>query len=198
MSVTPRLEREVGSPLDESNFLHYKIPEGCGPIRYTWRQDRLYRAILLLIPAGLCLAAAGFFWNIAVLPWGVGLWDAGVLGSALTILIWDRKVKRIIVTSAVVGIVVQLLALFLPLSGFLLPLGAGITAIGAAGISGKEAHCFAIREGWWLIPVYAFTALTFLFQLFAAGRLLLAVTAILATSFTVRKLLLPLIVVDEE
>ncbi len=184
--------------MDESNFLHYKIPPGCGPIRYTWRQDRVYRAILLLIPAGLLLAVAGFFWNRALFPWGLGLWDAGVVGSALTILIWDRNVKRIIVGSAVAGVAVQLLALVLPLSQFLLPLGAGITAIGAAGISGKEAHCFAIREGWWLIPFYALTALTFLFQIWIPGEWLLAVTAILATSFTVRKLLLPLIVVDQE
>jgi uncharacterized integral membrane protein len=73
-------------------------------------------------------------------------------------------VKKIILGSILIGIPLQIIGLYGPpqYSGTIILAGIGLVCVGAGGMVGKEAYCFAYREGWvllWLYPILVLTNL---------------------------------------
>ena len=179
---------------------HFTPPPGVQVGAYTAAHDRIYRMFLLLMPVGILLVAVG---QLAGAPvWrlgGVALWDLGLLGAAYMLMVWDQRVKQVILGAAVVGVLLQLAAMAGD-AAVLVPLGAGVAAVGASGIAKKEDFCFNIWQGRVLPWGYALAVLVFLFGLARrsplAGDAVMLLLLYLAASFTWRKLRLPLVVVD--
>jgi hypothetical protein len=84
---------------------------------------------------------------------GIMLFEAGVLLSAVYLLVWMSWVKKMILGSVIIGIVLQIGGFYLPEEhvGKALIAGIGFVCAGAAGMVGKEAYCFGYREGWVLM-----------------------------------------------
>ena len=127
-------------------------------ITYRRRHDISYRAGLVIQVLGAAVLAvlypmANPFYSI-----GIMLFNAGALLSAVYLLVWMSWVKKIIVGSILIGIPLQIIGLYTPpqYSGTIILAGIGLVCVGAGGMVGKEAYCFAYREGWillWLYPI---------------------------------------------
>jgi uncharacterized integral membrane protein len=127
-------------------------------ITYRRRHDISYRAGLIVQVLGTAVLAvlypmANPFYSI-----GIMLFNAGALLSGTYLLVWMSWVKKIILGSILIGIPLQIIGLYAPpqYSGTVILLGIGLVCIGAGGMVGKEAYCFAYREGWvimWLLPI---------------------------------------------
>jgi uncharacterized integral membrane protein len=92
------------------------------------------------------------------------LFELGVLLSAIYLLVWMSWIKKIILGSAVAGIALQVVGYYAPpeYAGSVIIAGIGLVCVGAAGLVGKEAYCFAYREGWilmWVYPLLVFANL---------------------------------------
>jgi uncharacterized integral membrane protein len=126
---------------------------------------------------------------------GYVLIDIGVLLSGWLLQVYMREVRLIILISALVGVATQMLGVAIRI-GYLIPFGLGVTFIGSAGLGGKEAYCFQLNEGWYLMPALGLLALSLIVQqtvghpLFISKVMLIIVLAI-QSSFTIRKYRMP-------
>lgn len=132
---------------------------------------------------------------------GVALIDVGILISGILLQVYNPKIKRIVLVSIVAGIIIQK-AGFLFGIPVLVPLGLGVAFIGAAGLGGKEAYCFALKEGWLMTPILAVLALLLITNIFITSLVLfikavLIITVLDYLSFSIRKLRKPYLGVCE-
>jgi uncharacterized integral membrane protein len=84
------------------------------------------------------------------------LFEAGVLLSAIYLLVWMRSVKIVILGSILLGLILQVAGYFYApehYAGTVMIAGIGFVCVGAGGMAGKEAYCFGYREGWLLLTV---------------------------------------------
>lgn len=160
-------------------------------ITYRRRHDILYRAGMVMQALGLGILAVLYPLQHPFYTVGIMLFEAGILLSAVYLLVWISWIKNIILGSAIFGIVLQIAAYnFAPeqYAGNIIIAGIGFVCVGAAGLAGREAYCFAWREGWvlmWSYPVVVFANLLwresrvfnslafsalFLLDLFITGR----------------------------
>jgi uncharacterized integral membrane protein len=128
-------------------------------ISYGRRHDISYRTGLVLQVLGAGLLAVFYPMGSPFYSAGIMLFDLGALLSGIYLLVWMSWVKKIILGSIIIGVPLQVLGLVLAppqYAGTVILAGIGLVCVGAAGIAGKEAYCFAYREGWilmWLFPV---------------------------------------------
>lgn len=131
--------------------------------------DISYRSGMIVQVFGLCLLAVLYPLANPFYTLGIMLFEAGVLLSALFLLVWAGWIKKIVLGSVLIGIPLQVAGNFTQ-PEYAVPimiLGLGLVCVGAAGMAGKEAYCFALREGWilmWMYPV------VILINLIAAGH----------------------------
>jgi uncharacterized integral membrane protein len=127
-------------------------------LNYGRRHDIYYRTGLIVQVLGAAVLAvlyplANPFYTI-----GIMLFNAGALLSGICLLVWMSWIKKIILGSVLIGIPLQIIGLYGPpqYSGTIILVGIGLVCVGAGGMAGKEAYCFAYREGWmllWLYPI---------------------------------------------
>jgi uncharacterized integral membrane protein len=135
-------------------------------ITYGRRHDISYRAGLVMQVLGAALLAVLYPMENPFYSAGIMLFEAGVLLSAVYLLVWMSWIKKIILGSVIAGIALQVAAgFFAPeeYAGSLIIAGIGLVCVGAAGLVGKEAYCFAYREGWillWSYPLMVLVNLT--------------------------------------
>ena len=128
-------------------------------ITYGRKHDISYRAGLVLQVLGAALLAVLYPLRSPYYSAGIMLFELGVLLSALSLLVWISWVKKIILGAVLAGLPLQVygsLAAPPDIAGTLILAGIGLVCVGAAGMAGKEAYCFAFREGWalaWLFPL---------------------------------------------
>ena len=87
---------------------------------------------------------------------GIMLFEAGVLLSAIYLLVWISWVKKVILASVFTGVALQVTGYLIgpeQYAGSIIIAGIGFVCAGAAGMAGKEAYCFGYREGWVLMTV---------------------------------------------
>ncbi len=126
-------------------------------ITYGRRHDISYRVGLVMQVLGAALLAVLYPMESPFYSAGIMLFEAGVLLSAVYLLVWMSWIKKIILGSVIMGIALQVAAgFFAPeeYAGSLIIAGIGFVCVGAAGLAGKEAYCFAYREGWMLLWSY--------------------------------------------
>lgn len=169
---------------------------------YPEKFDKIYRFGYILQIFGILLdlfSMAQYAVNIPLIaPLNLGLWlfTAGVLLSAWFLLVWDIRVKIITVSAAWFGLSVWATGYLLqsPEYSIIWPFGFGLVGISAAGLTGKEAYCFQITEGWLLLGLYPI--ITFLWFIVSLGYMtaqpifvvLKGVWLLLMISFTVKKM----------
>ena len=150
MTDTPTLEEQIAT----------------AGLTYGRRHDISYRAGLVVQVLGAAVLAVLYpmgspFWSI-----GIMLFCAGALLSAVYLLVWMSWVKKIILGSVLIGIPLQVLGwMYAPeeYAAAVIIAGIGFVCVGAGGMAGKEAYCFAYREGWkllWLYPLLVLVNLT--------------------------------------
>ena len=134
-------------------------------LTYGRRHDIAYRAGLVLQALGAGVLAVLYPMENPHYSAGIMLFDLGVLLSGIYLLVWISWVKKIILGAVLIGIPVQVIGLQLAppqYAGSVILIGIGLVCIGSAGMAGKEAYCFAYREGWalmWTFPVLIITNL---------------------------------------
>jgi len=147
MSNTPTLEEQITM----------------AGLTYGRRHDISYRAGLVAQVLGLAVLAVLYPLENPFYTAGIMLFELGVLVSAIYLLVWMRSIKRFIVSSVLIGLVMQVAGAFVApeqYAGSVLIAGIGFVCVGAAGMVAKEAYCFGYREGWLLaIVVFPFLAL---------------------------------------
>lgn len=167
-------------------------------INYTRRHDISYRAGLVLQVLGAAVLAVLFALDDPFFSLGILLFEAGVLLSAVYLLVWMHWVKKFIAGSVLAGIALQTAGFFAPehFAGQVILAGLGLVCAGAAGMAGKEAYCFGWREGWALM--WAFPIVVLVNLLGAASHpvntVLFALLAVLLLMLAARKLRQPLLV----
>lgn len=132
-------------------------------LAYGRRHDIAYRAGLVVQVLGAAVLAALYplgspFWSV-----GIMLFDLGALLSAATLLVWMSWVKKLILGAILVGIPLQVVGSLYAPEEYAAPVivaGIGFVCVGAGGMAGKEAYCFAYREGWMLLWLYPLLVLT--------------------------------------
>lgn len=127
-------------------------------LTYGRRHDISYRAGLLVQVLGAAALAVLYPMENPFYSVGIMLFNAGALLSGIYLLVWMSWVKKIILGSILIGIPLQIIGLYGPpqYSGTIILMGIGLVCVGAGGMVGKEAYCFAYREGWmllWLYPI---------------------------------------------
>ena len=128
-------------------------------LTYRRRHDISYRAGLVAQVLGAAVLAVLYPLGSPFYTLGIMLFDAGALLSGIYLLVWISWVKKIILGSILIGIPLQVLGwLYAPeqYAVSVILIGIGLVCVGAGGMVGKEAYCFAYREGWmllWLYPV---------------------------------------------
>ena len=124
-------------------------------LSYGRRQDISYRTGLVIQVLGAALLAVLYPLANPFYTVGIMLFDAGVLLSAVYLLVWMRSFKIFIIGSAFIGLSLQVAGSldFIPEqhAGALMIIGVGFVCVAAGGIVGKEAYCFGYREGWLLM-----------------------------------------------
>lgn len=134
-------------------------------INYGRRHDVLYRAGLFTQMIGAAVLAVLYPLRSPFYTIGILLFNAGALLSGIYLLVWLSWIKKIIRGSIVVGISLQVLGWMYAPEQYAVSViltGVGLVCVGAGGMAGKEAYCFAFREGWmlmWLYPVLVLTNL---------------------------------------
>ena len=141
MSNTPTLEEQIAT----------------SGLTYGRRHDISYRAGLLIQVFGLALLAVLYPLESPFYTTGIMLFETGVLLSAIYLLVWMRPVKIFIVSSVIIGFIMQVAGYFAAPehAGLVMIAGVGLVCVGASGMVGKEAYCFGYREGW-LLAVFGF------------------------------------------
>jgi len=143
MSTTPTLEEQIT----------------LAGITYGRRHDISYRTGLVLQVLGAGALAVLYPLASPFYSAGIMLFDLGVLLSAVHLLVWMSWIKKIILGSVLIGIPLQVIGLQMAppeYAGSVILIGIGLVCVGSAGMVGKEAYCFAYREGWvllWSYPV---------------------------------------------
>ena len=146
MSTSPTLEEQIAS----------------AGLTYGRRHDISYRTGLVLQVLGTAVLAVLYPLQSPFYTVGIMIFDAGVLLSAVYLLVWMSWVKTTILGSVIIGIGLQIGGLYAPEQyvGTVIIGGIGLVCAGAAGIVGKEAYCFGYREGWLLMLLgFPFTVL---------------------------------------
>lgn len=175
MSTLPSLEEQIAT----------------AGITYSRRHDIFYRVGLVMQVVGAGALAVLYPLANPFYSAGIMLFELGVLISVVYLLVWISWIKKIVLGSTVAGVLVQVLGgYYTPpeYAGMVIILGVGLVCVGAAGLAGREAYCFAWREGWVLMWLYAIMVLVnlvvkesiplnaagfsaiFLLLLFIAGR----------------------------
>jgi len=125
-------------------------------LAYGRRHDISYRTGLVLQVLGAAVLAVLYPLENPFYTAGIMLFELGVLLSATYLLVWMSWVKKIIVGSVLVGLVLQMVAYLVgpeQYAGSAMIAGIGFVCAGAAGMAGKEAYCFGYREGWLLMMI---------------------------------------------
>ncbi len=118
------------------------------------RQDVSYRAGLVVQVLGAGATAVLYPLESPFYTAGIMLFEAGVLLSALSLLIRRGWMKGFILGSVLAGLGLQVSgSLIAPeqYAGLIMIAGVGMVCAGAGGMVGKEAYCFGYREGWVLM-----------------------------------------------
>ncbi len=147
MSTAPSLEEQIAM----------------AGLTYGRRHDISYRAGLVVQALGAGVLAVLYPLESPFYTAGIMLFEVGVLVSAVYLLIWMRSIKKLIVSSVVIGLVIQSAGYFSApeqYAGSTLITGIGFVCVGAAGMAGKEAYCFGYREGWFSMVVFPVMVLT--------------------------------------
>jgi uncharacterized integral membrane protein len=162
------------------------------------RHDAAYRAGMVLQVLGAGTLAVLYPLESPYWSAGIMLFDVGVLLSAVCLLVWISWIRRIILGAVLIGIPLQVIGLQLAPpqhAGSVILAGIGLVCASAAGMAGKEAYCFAYREGW--VLMWTFPAVMLANIAAGAGRIVnsLAFSGIflLLLSLTGRKLQQPLL-----
>jgi uncharacterized integral membrane protein len=137
MSTAPTLEEQIAT----------------AGLAYGRRHDISYRAGLILQSLGAAVVAVLYPLENPFYTAGIMIFEAGVLASAIYLLVWMTWVKKVILGSVVTGIALQALGFCAPEqhAGTVIIAGIGLVCAGSAGMAGKEAYCFGYREGWMLM-----------------------------------------------
>ncbi len=124
-------------------------------LAYGRRHDMFYRTGLVLQVLGTAVLAVLYPLQSPFYTAGIMLFEAGVLLSAIYLLVWMPWVKKTILASVIIGLGLQIGGFYLPEQyvGTALIAGIGFVSAGAAGMVGKEAYCFGYREGWLLMTI---------------------------------------------
>jgi len=128
-------------------------------LTYRRRHDISYRAGLITQVLGAAVLAVLYPLESPFYTLGIMLFNAGALLSGVYLLVWMSWVKKIILGSILIGIPLQVLGwMYAPeqYAVSVMLIGIGLVCVGAGGIVGKEAYCYAYREGWmllWLYPI---------------------------------------------
>lgn len=123
---------------------------------YGRRHDISYRIGLVLQVLGAAVLAVLYPLENPFYTVGIMLFELGVLLSAAYLLVWMSWVKKIILGSVLLGLVLQVVAYLVgpeQYAGSAMIAGIGFVCAGAAGMAGKEAYCFGYREGWLLMMI---------------------------------------------
>ncbi len=122
-------------------------------LTYGRRHDISYRTGLVAQALGIAVLAVLYPLQSPFYTVGIMLFEAGVLLSAVYLLVWRSWIKKMILVSVIIGIGLQIGGFYLPEEhvGRALIAGIGFVCAGAAGMVGKEAYCFGYREGWLLM-----------------------------------------------
>ena len=125
-------------------------------IAYGRRHEVSYRIGLVMQVLGAGALAVLYPLDSPFYSAGIMLFELGVLLSAVYLLVRMSWIKRIILGSVVAGIALQFAGYHAPeeYAGTVIIAGIGLVCMGGAGLVGKEAYCFAWREGWVLTGVY--------------------------------------------
>ncbi|HSQ78014.1 MAG TPA: DUF2301 domain-containing membrane protein [Nitrospirota bacterium] len=140
MSTAPTLEEQISM----------------AGLTYGRRHDIAYRTGLVLQVLGAAVLAVLYPLESPFYTAGIMLFELGVLLSATYLLVWMSWVKKIIVGSVLIGLVLQVVAYLVgpeQYAGSAMIAGIGFVYAGAAGMAGKEAYCFGYREGWLLMMI---------------------------------------------
>ena len=168
-----------------------------GPV-HGRRHDMAYRAGFVIQVLGSAVLAVLYPMHSPFYSAGIMLFNAGALLSGLTLLVWISWVKKIILGSILIGIPLQVLGwMYAPeqYAASVILIGIGLVCAGAGGMAGKEAYCFAYREGWallWLYPLLVLANLTGLSHP-ALNALGFSAAFLLLLSLTGKKLKQPLL-----
>jgi uncharacterized integral membrane protein len=138
VSTTPTLEEQIAM----------------AGFTYGRRHDISYRTGLVLQVLGAAVLAVLYPLASPFYTAGIMLFEIGVLLSAIYLLVWTSWVKRIILGSVLIGLMLQVAGYFVApeqYAGSVLVAGIGFVCAGTAGMVGKEAYCFGYREGWLLM-----------------------------------------------
>jgi uncharacterized integral membrane protein len=134
-------------------------------LTYGRPHDITYRAGLVIQVLGAAVLAVLYPLESPFYTAGIMLFEAGVLLSAIYLLVWISWVKKVILGAVLTGIALQAAGFYAPEqhAGTVIITGIGLVCAGAGGIVGKEAYCFGYREGWMLmmfvLPVMVLTNL---------------------------------------
>lgn|SRR5574341_952114 len=130
-------------------------------LTYNRRHDVSYRIGLIMQVLGAGALAVLYPLDSPFYSAGIMLFELGVLLSAIYLLVWRSWIKMIILGAVVSGMALQVAGYHAPeeYAGSVIIAGIGLVCVGGAGLAGNEAYCFAWREGWVLMGVYAIMAL---------------------------------------
>lgn len=130
-------------------------------LRYGRRHDIGYRTGLVMQVLGTGALAVLYPLENPFYTAGIMLFEAGVLLSAIYLLVRMRPIKTFIIGSVIVGLALQIAGFHVPeqYAGTAIIAGIGLVCVGAAGMVGKEACCFGYKEGW-LLMTLAFPIVT--------------------------------------
>lgn len=123
-------------------------------LTYGRRHDISYRTGLVLQVLGSAVLAVLYPLASPFYTAGIMLFEIGVLLSAIYLLVWMPWVKKIILGSVFIGLMLQVAGYFFApeqYAGPVLIAGIGFVCAGTAGMVDKEAYCFGYREGWLLM-----------------------------------------------
>jgi len=120
-------------------------------ITYGRRHDIFYRSGLVIQVLGPAALAVLYPLESPFYTIGILVFNVGALLSAIYLLVWISWIKKIILGSVVIGIPLQVLGWMYAPEQYAVSViiaGIGLVCVGAGGMAGKEAYCFAYREGW--------------------------------------------------
>ncbi len=121
---------------------------------YGRQHDIPYRAGIVLQVLGAAMLAVLYLLEHPFYTAGIMVFEAGVLLSALFLLVGRPWIRKVIVGSVLLGLALQIAGcLFVQeqYAGSAIVGGIGFVCAGAAGMAGTEAFCFGYREGWLLM-----------------------------------------------
>jgi hypothetical protein len=124
---------------------------------YSRRHDMFYRAGMAIQVLGAALLAVLYPLESPFYTLGIMLFEAGVLFSAVYLLIGMPLIKKLILLIILGGFVLQAAGFYISeeYAGSVIIGGIGLVCAGAAGMAGNEAYQFRYREGW-LLALFGF------------------------------------------